>query len=368
MAAAGVNFIDVYQREGDLPRADALRRGQRGCRRRRRRRRRGRGSRRGRPGRLATGSRERRAVCRLPASAVVVVPEAVDLETAAAVMLQGLTAHYLTTSTYAVRPGDVALVHAAAGGVGQLLVQIGAGAGGHGRRDGRGAGQVRDGIRARCRTRHRLPGRRRPRGRGAAADRRAAGSTSRTTASARTPSTRHWRPCDPGGCSRSSGRPAGRCRPSTSSGSTPVVRCSSPGPRSATTSRPARSCEWRAGEVLGAVADGQPPRGDRRALPARRGRRRLRRPRGPAHRGQAPPPPVRRHAGPPRGRGWGQRQRTAMAVLSRASAPAALTSCGRAPRALALLGRGDLGAGHDGDRDEQLDADLGVVHLVVVGL
>ncbi|MDF3046212.1 MAG: Alcohol dehydrogenase zinc-binding domain protein, partial [Ornithinibacter sp.] len=42
---------------------------------------------------------------------------------AAAVMLQGLTAHYLTTSTYAVRPGDVALVHAAAGGVGQLLVQ-----------------------------------------------------------------------------------------------------------------------------------------------------------------------------------------------------------------------------------------------------
>ena len=59
----------------------------------------------------------------LPASAVVLVPEAVDLETAAAIMLQGLTAHYLTTSTYAVAPGDVALVHAAAGGVGQLLVQ-----------------------------------------------------------------------------------------------------------------------------------------------------------------------------------------------------------------------------------------------------
>jgi NADPH2:quinone reductase len=39
-------------------------------------------------------------------------------------MLQGLTAHYLVTSTYAVGPGDVALVHAAAGGVGQLLVQM----------------------------------------------------------------------------------------------------------------------------------------------------------------------------------------------------------------------------------------------------
>ena len=60
----------------------------------------------------------------IPASALVLVPEAVGLETAAAVMLQGLTAHYLTTSTYAVRPGDVALVHAAAGGVGQLLGQM----------------------------------------------------------------------------------------------------------------------------------------------------------------------------------------------------------------------------------------------------
>jgi NADPH2:quinone reductase len=39
-------------------------------------------------------------------------------------MLQGLTAHYLVNSTYAVQPGDIALVHAAAGGVGQLLVQL----------------------------------------------------------------------------------------------------------------------------------------------------------------------------------------------------------------------------------------------------
>jgi NADPH2:quinone reductase len=59
-----------------------------------------------------------------PARLLVPVPDGVDLEVAAAAMLQGLTAHYLVTSTYAVGPGDVALVHAAAGGVGQLLVQM----------------------------------------------------------------------------------------------------------------------------------------------------------------------------------------------------------------------------------------------------
>jgi NADPH2:quinone reductase len=59
-----------------------------------------------------------------PAQLVVPVPDGVDLEVAAAAMLQGLTAHYLVTSTYAVKAGDVALVHAAAGGVGQLLVQM----------------------------------------------------------------------------------------------------------------------------------------------------------------------------------------------------------------------------------------------------
>jgi NADPH:quinone reductase len=48
----------------------------------------------------------------------------VGLDVAAAAMLQGMTAHYLVNSTYAVGPGTVALVHAAAGGVGQLLVQL----------------------------------------------------------------------------------------------------------------------------------------------------------------------------------------------------------------------------------------------------
>ncbi|MBC6450042.1 quinone oxidoreductase family protein [Actinokineospora xionganensis] len=52
------------------------------------------------------------------------VPDGVDDETAAATMLQGLTAHYLVTSTYPARPVDTVLVHAAAGGVGLLLVQL----------------------------------------------------------------------------------------------------------------------------------------------------------------------------------------------------------------------------------------------------
>jgi len=60
----------------------------------------------------------------LPASRAVPVPAGVSLHLAAAVILQGMTAHYLVTSTYPVREGDVAVVHAAAGGVGLLLTQM----------------------------------------------------------------------------------------------------------------------------------------------------------------------------------------------------------------------------------------------------
>ena len=60
----------------------------------------------------------------VPARRLVKVPNGIELTTAAAVMLQGLTAHYLTHSTYALKPGDTALVHAAAGGVGQLITQV----------------------------------------------------------------------------------------------------------------------------------------------------------------------------------------------------------------------------------------------------
>ena len=60
----------------------------------------------------------------VPAAQAVRVPEAVSSRLAAAVMLQGLTAHYLACDTWPLRSGESALVHAAAGGVGLLLVQI----------------------------------------------------------------------------------------------------------------------------------------------------------------------------------------------------------------------------------------------------
>ncbi len=59
----------------------------------------------------------------VPADKLVPIPATVATQAAAALMLQGMTAHYLTISTYPLKPGDVALVHAAAGGVGSLLVQ-----------------------------------------------------------------------------------------------------------------------------------------------------------------------------------------------------------------------------------------------------
>lgn len=62
----------------------------------------------------------------VPASLLVHVPDAVDLRTAAAAMLQGMTAHYLTHSTFFLKPEHTALVHAAAGGTGRLIVQMAA--------------------------------------------------------------------------------------------------------------------------------------------------------------------------------------------------------------------------------------------------
>ncbi|MGH9067179.1 MAG: quinone oxidoreductase family protein [Acidimicrobiales bacterium] len=126
VAASGVNFMDIYQREGRPPYGGALPyvpgaegagtvatvgEGVEG---------------------LAAGDRvawtgvgssyaERVAV---PADRAVPVPDGVDLPAAAAVMLQGTTAHYLCTSTYPVAEGDVVVVHAAAGGVGLLLTQM----------------------------------------------------------------------------------------------------------------------------------------------------------------------------------------------------------------------------------------------------
>jgi NADPH:quinone reductase len=60
----------------------------------------------------------------VPAAQLVTIAAAVDFDSAAAAMLQGMTAHYLTHSTCALRPGDVCVVHAAAGGTGRLIAQL----------------------------------------------------------------------------------------------------------------------------------------------------------------------------------------------------------------------------------------------------
>jgi len=65
----------------------------------------------------------------VPANQLVPLPQGISLETGAAVLLQGVTAHYLTHSTFPLKPGDRCLLHAAAGGVGQLLCQMAKGLG-----------------------------------------------------------------------------------------------------------------------------------------------------------------------------------------------------------------------------------------------
>jgi NADPH2:quinone reductase len=124
ISAAGVNFIDIYHRIGLYPLPLPFTPGNEGA---------------GvveavgaevtevRPGdrvayAMATGSYAELAV--VPAWRLVPIPERVSFEAAAAAMLQGMTAHYLAHSTFPLAPGHQALVHAAAGGVGLLLVQM----------------------------------------------------------------------------------------------------------------------------------------------------------------------------------------------------------------------------------------------------
>jgi NADPH:quinone reductase len=71
---------------------------------------------------MARGSYAEYAV--VPSAQLVRIPEGVSFDTAAAVMLQGMTAHYLTHSTFPLKAGDTCLVHAAAGGAGGLIVQM----------------------------------------------------------------------------------------------------------------------------------------------------------------------------------------------------------------------------------------------------
>ena len=125
VAAAGVNFIDIYHRTGAYPLPLPIRLGSEGA------------------GTVSAvgagvddvtvGDRVAWAMVQgagyaeqvvMPAARAVPVPEGVDLEVAAAVMLQGMTAHYLSESTYQARAGETALVHATAGGLGLLLTQM----------------------------------------------------------------------------------------------------------------------------------------------------------------------------------------------------------------------------------------------------
>jgi len=124
LAAAGVNFIDVYVREGRYKAPLPLVPGQEGA------------------GVVtAVGSNVKLVklgdrvawasilgayaeYAAVPADRLVVIPNGVTDEQAAAVMLQGMTAHYLSHDTYPLKRGETALIHAAAGGVGLLLVQM----------------------------------------------------------------------------------------------------------------------------------------------------------------------------------------------------------------------------------------------------
>jgi NADPH2:quinone reductase len=124
VAATGLNFIETYQRGGVYPvllpftpgaefagTVDATGAGVTGFQV-------------GDRVATANGSAGYAEYALAPAERLVQVPAAISFEQAAAVMLQGMTAHYLALSTYPLKPGDTALVHAAAGGVGQLLVQV----------------------------------------------------------------------------------------------------------------------------------------------------------------------------------------------------------------------------------------------------
>jgi NADPH:quinone reductase len=124
LAASGVNFIDVYHRTGLYPQPAGFTPGMEGS---------------GvveavgegvdslKPGQqvayaMCIGSYAEFAV--VPAWQLVPVPEGLSLDQAAAVMLQGMTAHYLAYSTFALQAGQTCVVHACGGGVGLLLTQI----------------------------------------------------------------------------------------------------------------------------------------------------------------------------------------------------------------------------------------------------
>jgi NADPH2:quinone reductase len=124
LAASGVNFIDVYFRKGLYKAETPIAIGSEGA---------------GIVSQIGSevtefdpGDRVAFAMFRgsyaeeilIPAAQLVEIPDDVSFQTAAAVMLQGMTAHYLTRSTYPLAVGQTCLVHAAAGGAGGMIVQM----------------------------------------------------------------------------------------------------------------------------------------------------------------------------------------------------------------------------------------------------
>ena len=121
--APGVNYIDTYQRSGLYPRPLPAALGLEGA---------GTVEAAGEGASVRVGQRvawkdhagSYATHAAIPAEKLVEVPDGVSAEQAAAVMLQGMTAHYLSHSTHELRAGETCLVHAAAGGVGLLLCQL----------------------------------------------------------------------------------------------------------------------------------------------------------------------------------------------------------------------------------------------------
>jgi NADPH:quinone reductase len=122
--ASGVNFIDVYQREGRYPVKLPFIPGQEAA---------------GTvvalgPGVTGIEVGDRVTWCHIlgtyaqlavaPADRLIAIPDGITFQQAAAAMLQGMTAHYLSHSSYPIQPGDDVLIHAGAGGVGLLLIQM----------------------------------------------------------------------------------------------------------------------------------------------------------------------------------------------------------------------------------------------------
>jgi NADPH2:quinone reductase len=124
LEAIGVNFIDVYFRNGTYKAPETpVKLGSEGA---------GVIAAVGEGVSLPVGQRVAYAMARgsyaeytvVPRQVLVELPQSVAFEDAAAVMLQGMTAHYLTHSTFPLKPGQTCLVHAAAGGAGLLIVQL----------------------------------------------------------------------------------------------------------------------------------------------------------------------------------------------------------------------------------------------------